>query len=87
MKKAPKSPETRTRVFVVLEVVHVSSREAARVDLLVSSARSDEVLRHSWPLQNGVLWDSQLQDLLAEIGKHVIAQTIDFVGVQTALEV
>jgi hypothetical protein len=87
VKKPANSPATRSRVFLVLEVVHIQERDAQRVEMLVSSAQRDEVLKHSWPLQSGVLWDSQVNDIIAEAGQYIAQQCIDFVGVQAVLEI
>jgi len=87
VKKQSLRPKSDSRVYLVLELVHVTTNDTKRVDLLVSTPGSEDVIRHSWPLQVGPLWESQLADILAVAGQHITAQSISFVGVQTVLEV
>jgi hypothetical protein len=74
-----------TRVFLVLELEHGHSAVGDFIQLVVSRAGSDSVLKYHWDLKEGLPTSAMLTDIIGKVAALVNDGTIMFLGLQDGL--
>jgi hypothetical protein len=81
-----KDPTVSGRKFLVLELVHESSRTDGCIAILATIPGRQGSLSRRYAAPYGVLDESQLEDLAAAVGKQVQDAVVTWAGIQGRLQ-